>query len=307
MTGKADDPSSEKDDAYAAHCVEALLGFYVECGYDTPLGEVPGALFAPAPARPAPVRGELARGGGAQTVVASPASPAPALPVPSAALGGRPPAGRSGTGRLAIPGDAPGSLFDDAHRAAARAPDLAALRAVLDAFDDCPLKRTAGRLVFGEGDSDADIMCVGEAPGREEDRQGRPFVGRSGQLLERMLEAIGLQRERVYIANVVPWRPPFNRTPNSSELAQCQPFVMRQIELVRPRILVFLGGVAAKTLLATDTGIMRLRGSWHDFSCGNVHMRAMATLHPAFLLRDPIRKKLAWTDFLAIKSMYDSL
>jgi uracil-DNA glycosylase len=145
-------------------------------------------------------------------------------------------------------------------------------------------------------------MFVGEAPGAEEDRAGLPFVGRSGQLLDRMLAAIGLDRTRAYIANVIPWRPPGNRTPTPQELAICLPFIMRQIELADPDILVCLGGPSAQTLLGLKDGIIRSRGRWHDYDLGHRHVRAIATLHPAYLLRQPLQKRLAWRDFKAIRT-----
>src|SRR5690606_18551324 len=154
---------------------------------------------------------------------------------------------------------------------------------------------------------EARIMFVGEAPGREEDLQGKPFVGRSGQLLDRMLKAIGLDRGSVYIANTLPWRPPGNRTPAPSEVAVCLPFLHRQIELVAPDILVPLGGSAASHLFETSVGITKIRGQWHELTINGHAMKALATLHPAYLLRQPALKRLAWTDLLAIKAAYDAL
>jgi DNA polymerase len=149
-------------------------------------------------------------------------------------------------------------------------------------------------------------MLVGEAPGRDEDIQGLPFVGRSGQLLDRMLAAIGLTRNDVYIANVVPWRPPGNRTPTPQETAACRPFVERQIELADPDFLILLGGAAAKELLDSPEGILKLRGRWREYDTGRRTIRAMATLHPAYLLRQPLQKRLAWRDFLALKAALDA-
>ena len=144
-------------------------------------------------------------------------------------------------------------------------------------------------------------MFVGEAPGGDEDRVGRPFVGRSGQLLDRMLAAIGLDRTQVYIANVVPWRPPGNRTPTPQEIAICKPFIERQIELADPDILVCLGGPSAQTLLGIRDGILKTRGGWFSYTTGRREIRAFATLHPAYLLRQPLQKRLAWRDFRALK------
>jgi len=189
-----------------------------------------------------------------------------------------------------------------AREAASSAKTLDELAAILATFEGCNLRNTATKLVFADGNPEARIMFVGEAPGREEDLQGLPFVGRSGQLLDRMLAAIGLDRKTAYIANVIPWRPPGNRTPSPQETEICRPFITRQIELADPDILVPLGGAAAKTLFETGEGILRARGKWRDYNTGRTTIRAMATLHPAYLLRQPLQKKLAWRDFLAIKA-----
>jgi DNA polymerase len=192
-----------------------------------------------------------------------------------------------------------------AREAASSAKTLDDLTASLAAFEGCNLRNTATNLVFADGNLEARIMFVGEAPGRDEDLQGLPFVGRSGQLLDRMLAAIGLDRSTAYIANVIPWRPPGNRTPTPQETEICRPFITRQIELVDPDILVLLGGAAAKSLLQASEGILRMRGKWREFDTGSRTIRAMATLHPAYLLRQPPQKKLAWRDFLVIKAALD--
>ena len=188
-----------------------------------------------------------------------------------------------------------------AREAAANAKDLDALRALLEDFQGCGLRATATQLVFADGNPQARVMFVGEAPGYEEDISGRPFVGRSGKLLDRMLEAIGLDRTQAYIANIVPWRPPGNRTPTPQETAICLPFIRRQIELVDPDVLVCLGQPATQTLLGTREGITKTRGRWFKFDTGTREIRAVATLHPAYLLRQPLQKRLAWRDFLALK------
>lgn len=178
---------------------------------------------------------------------------------------------------------------------------LEELRTALDAFECCALKGTAKQLVFADGNPQAKVMFVGEAPGRDEDIEGLPFVGRSGKLLDRMLTAIGLDRTSVYIANIIPWRPPGNRTPTPQESQTCLPFIQRQIELVDPDILVCLGGPSAQTLLGIKDGITKTRGRWFTYQTGKREIRAMPTFHPAFLLRSPLQKRLAWRDFLAIK------
>ena len=176
------------------------------------------------------------------------------------------------------------------------------LRALLEKFEGCALRTTAKSLVFADGQPGGRVMLVGEAPGAEEDRVGLPFVGRSGQLLDRMLAAIGLDRNQVYIANIIPWRPPGNRTPTPQETAVCLPFVTRQIALADPDILVCLGGPSAQTLLGFKDGIMRSRGRFVPYDTGTRSIQAIATLHPAYLLRQPLQKRLAWRDLKAIRA-----
>lgn len=188
-----------------------------------------------------------------------------------------------------------------AREAARGAASLDELRDILDRFDGCGLKASASRLVFADGNPQSRLMFIGEAPGAEEDRQGLPFVGRSGQLLDRMLAAIGLDRTKVYIANMVPWRPPGNREPSPEELALCAPFLLRQVELVAPKFLVTLGNVPTKALFQTQNGITRMRGQWRDLTVNSHRTRALATLHPAYLLRTPASKALAWRDMLGLK------
>jgi DNA polymerase len=251
-----------------------LLDFYLEAGVDALVGETPVDHFAeatvppPAPARERPVRE---------------------------------------ADRVSAPGlAAPDEAAMAAREAAKQADSLEALRAILERFDGCALKATATRLVFADGNPQARLMLVGEAPGRGEDIEGLPFVGRSGKLLDRMLAAIGLDRTTVYIANIVPWRPPGNRTPTPQESAICLPFILRQIELVDPAVLVCLGGPSAQTLLGVKEGITRIRGRWFPFDTGKREIRAMPTFHPAFLLRSPLQKRFAWRDFLAIKKAMDT-
>lgn len=179
--------------------------------------------------------------------------------------------------------------------------DLQELRALLEAFDGCGLKTAAARLCLSRGSPNARIVLIGEAPGKDEDAKGLPFVGRAGQLLDSMLTAIGLTDKDVYITNLVFWRPLGNRTPTPEEVQVCQPFVERQIELLSPEILIFLGNAAAKQLTGATEGIMKLRGKWLSYA----GIRAMATLHPAYLLRNPIAKRLAWRDLLAIREALD--
>jgi DNA polymerase len=192
---------------------------------------------------------------------------------------------------------------------AAGAASIEALRELVTAFDGCPLKRTATNTVFLDGNPAAPVMIVGEAPGADEDRIGRPFVGRAGQLLDRMLAAIGLDRTTVQITNVIYWRPPGNRKPTSAEIAACLPFVLRHIALARPAALVLAGGTAASALLPTGEGITRLRGRWFDLAVPGLDplVPTLPMFHPAFLLRTPERKRDAWRDLLALRARLDAL
>ncbi len=195
----------------------------------------------------------------------------------------------------------------EARALAAGARDLDELARLLDAYDGCGLKQRATQLVFADGNSAAPIMLIGEAPGAEEDRQGKPFVGKSGQLLDLMLAAIGLDRTKVYIANTVPWRPPGNRAPTPEETALCMPFLTRQVELVAPRIIVTLGGPAMQALFGAGSGILKMRGKWSEISVGAHSALAMPTLHPAYLLRSPAAKHQAWRDLLSLRQQMDVL
>ena len=194
-----------------------------------------------------------------------------------------------------------------AQEVAAACATLEELRTAFEAFDGCPLKETAMKFVFADGNPDAQLMFIGEAPGAEEDRQGLPFVGPAGHLLDRMLAAIQLDRTHAYITNILPWRPPGNRTPTDAEIAACLPFLERHIALAKPDILLFVGGTAAKTLLRRTEGIMRLRGKWMTYTpASGSPVPARALLHPAYLLRQPAQKRETWTDLLEIKSRLDA-
>jgi uracil-DNA glycosylase len=251
-----------------------LLRWYADMGVDIAVDAAPHDRFAETPAS-----------------ALGPPEASPPAPAPSVAAE----AGRR-VMREAPPALTAGALEATALDSAAAAQNLDDLRENLSRFEGCGLKATATRLVFGDGNPHAEIMFVGEAPGADEDRQGVPFVGRAGQLLDKMLASIDLDRGKVYIANVVPWRPPGNRTPTPLETAVCLPFIRRQIELVDPKILVCLGAAAAQTLLGAKEGIMRMRGRWFTYTAGEKDIRAIAMLHPAYLLRQPAQKKLAWQD-----------
>ncbi|HTO64145.1 MAG TPA: uracil-DNA glycosylase [Bradyrhizobium sp.] len=252
-----------------------LLAFYLEAGVDCALSDEPIDRLADPDLAQAPREAP---------------PPAPAKVVSAAAAGffqGEAP-------------PAPDAAIASAREAARTAPTLEALRALLDNFDGCALRNTATKLVFADGNPLARVMFVGEAPGRDEDIEGLPFVGRSGKLLDRMIAAIGLDRSKSYIANVIPWRPPGNRTPTPQETQVCLPFIQRQIELVDPDVLVTLGNPSTQALLGTREGIMRTRGKWLEYNTGTRTIRAMATFHPAYLLRSPSYKRMSWQDLRAI-------
>tara|TARA_B100001093_G_C26643788_1_gene934419 strand:- start:227 stop:1000 length:774 start_codon:yes stop_codon:yes gene_type:complete len=189
-----------------------------------------------------------------------------------------------------------------------KASTVAELRESMSKYDGCSLKHTAMNIVFGDGDEKSDIMLIGEAPGADEDREGIPFVGLSGKLLNTMLRSIGLSRSEVYITNIIPWRPPGNRQPTIQETAACLPFIQRHIEIINPKILILVGGTASKTLLVRKEGIMRLRGRWFDYQKNDkTVIPALPIFHPAFLLRSPAQKFNAWKDLLAIRSRLKNL
>ena len=188
-----------------------------------------------------------------------------------------------------------------AENAAQQADTLDALKQAMEAFEGCALKRAAKNTVFSDGNPAAKIMLVGEAPGREEDREGKPFIARSGKLLDKMFAAIGLNRNDIYITNLVPWRPTGNRTPTPDETALCRPFLLRHIELVQPDILVLVGGVSAKEMLDSTLGITKLRGSWQDINIKGRDIPTLPILHPAYLLRNPARKAETWQDLCSLQ------
>jgi uracil-DNA glycosylase len=197
--------------------------------------------------------------------------------------------------------------FGSALEIAARCQSLPELKAALEAFDGSQLKKLAKSTVFADGNPDSGIMFIGEAPGRDEDAAGLPFVGRAGKLLDRMMAAIDLDRTSAYIINVMPWRPPDNRNPDPGEVAICIPFLRRHIELAAPKILILLGAVSARHVLGLNDGIMKLRGRWLEYRIGNDMIPVLPTLHPAYLLRQPAHKKLAWRDLQAVAERFDAL
>ncbi len=281
-----------------------ILAFYRDAGVDEAIEDAPVDRYALTAARqsaaasqnlaqPVPNAGQKAHIGTEKAQIRTDAPrAAPSLP----------------SSLPQVPLQSPAAVAD-ARQAAAAATTLEALRDAIAAIEGCALKQTAKNTVFADGNPHAPIMVVGEAPGADEDRLGKPFVGVSGQLLDRLLAAIGLDRTTFYITNILPWRPPGNRSPTAAEIATCMPFVERHIALVKPKVLVFAGGVSAKALLNTSEGIMRLRGRWFEYRPDKTRpaIAAMPTFHPAYLLRSPEQKREAWRDMLAIRTRLDEL
>jgi len=263
-----------------------ILRLYAEAGVDECIAPAPVDWFAESEARrsapkpqPRTSRPELAERPSLK--------PAPAPPV-----------------RQRAAPVAPDAAVMDARERAARAQTLAELETSLRDYTGCPLKATAKNTCFKRGSDEARIMFIGEGPGRDEDIQGLPFVGRAGQLLDKMLAAINLGENDVYITNIVYWRPPGNRTPTPQEVQACAPFLERQIELLDPEFIVLIGGPAAHHILDTTEGITRLRGKWRECEIGGKTRRVLPILHPAYLLRTPAAKRLAWRDMLEIEAAH---
>lgn len=285
----------------------ALLQWYLEAGVDDCIGAAPVDRYAQSVAQAA------ARQAAPAETVAAGAGPAPRgagvprEPRASAVQVATPPVSFPAA---AVRPSAP-ALAADPHQALGAATHTAQacttldqLKAAVEGFDGCPLKVTASSTVFADGNPKAPLMVIGEAPGRDEDRAGKPFVGESGQLLDKMLASIGITgREAYYITNVLPWRPPGNRVPTDAEVAVCLPFLIRHIELVQPQVILLVGGLSAKALFAVNEGITRLRGRWRAYQTpGLSHpVPAIATFHPAYLLRSPMQKRLAWRDLLDVR------
>jgi DNA polymerase len=274
--------------------IREIMEWYVEAGVDVLLEDAPIDRFSETP--PAPRPKALPRN-------------APTTPSPFERLAKkdnnerRQPVSPAVTAQPATLPDA--AAIETAKAMASKAGTLDELKDIMAEFDGCNLKRTAKSLVFADGNPQAKLMLIGEAPGRDEDIQGLPFVGRAGQLLDKMLAAIELDRDLAYITNVIPWRPPGNRTPTPQETEICRPFIKRHIELVKPDCILMLGGSAAKTLMKTQDGIMKLRGKWTEIKTDNASIKALPTLHPAYLLRQPGHKRLAWQDLLSLKQTMD--
>jgi len=255
----------------------ALLDWYRDMGVDEAISAMPMDWYAASAER-------IARKAEART-------PSP-TPVPQES---------PASPRAGFSGVAPDEAVMDARERASKATTLEELQKTLESFNGCPLKATAKNTCFKRGSNTAKIMLIGEGPGRDEDIQGQPFVGRAGQLLDKMLGSIGLDETHVYITNIVYWRPPGNRTPTSQEVEACLPFLNRQAELLDPDILVLIGGPAAQNLLGVKDGITRLRGKWKECELGGKPRKTLPMLHPAYLLRTPAAKKQAWRDLLSLK------
>ena len=281
-----------------------VLEWYLEAGVDEAIGETPVDRFKSAEdagaqrsAQASSLSADPPRAGGlAEPPMAESLQPAPTATIPAA---------RRAAAPIGLSADA---AVESAVAHASEATTIAGLKEALTRFEGCLLKKTATNLVFGAGNPESRILFIGEAPGAEEDRQGKPFVGASGQLLDRMLASIGLDRSKVFISNTVFWRPPGNRTPTTAEIAACMPFVERLVELIDPQVLVTLGGPAAKALLSQTEGVSRLRGRWFSYSTPRLSrpIPATAMYHPAYLLRSPEQKRTAWLDLLALKKRIET-
>lgn len=254
----------------------SALAWLVEAGADEAMGDAPADRFAARPSAPAP-------------------KPAVSI-APKAVSAPKPPSQPMATDSIGT-----------AIALARGANSLADLKAALENFDGCALKRTATNTVFADGNPAHRIMFIGEAPGRDEDKQGLPFVGRAGKLLDKMMAAIHLDRTNAYITNVINWRPPDNREPSPEEAAMCLPFLRRHIELVDPGVMILLGAVAVRHVMGRSDGIMKTRGKWLDYQVNGRMVPVMPTLHPAYLLRQPSHKKLAWRDLQMIAEKITAL
>jgi uracil-DNA glycosylase len=273
-----DENNLGKDNMTDKQAITALLEWYVASGVDLAVDEVPQNRFEPTPSAPAPMP-QIER----QAIkLVQPASPANIAPVNAPFL-------------------TPDAAIKDARQRASQASNLAELKQALLGYEGCGLKRTATQLVFEAGVAGSRVMVIGDAPNADEDREGIPFSGKAGVLLDRMLASIGLDRGGVYLANIVPWRPPGNRAPTPQEIASCLPFITRQIELAQPDFLLCLGGPPMQALCDQKDGVNKTRGQWFDYVVGERRIKALSTLNPAFLMKQPLQKRLVWRDMLLLK------
>ena len=270
-----------------------LLRWHIDAGADEAIGDSPTDHFKAASV-PERMPRQAATTGRMQAAAAPPSSEAPR---------------RRASVPLSL--ESPAAAEGSADQLANAASTLAELRDAMQQFEGCSLKHTAMNLVFGDGNPDADVMFIGEAPGADEDREGLPFVGVSGRLLDRMIAAVGMDRTSAYITNILPWRPPGNRKPTTNEVTICLPFIRRHIELMAPRVLVLVGGTSASALLGRSEGITKLRGRWlvyrSDDVGGGFEIPCMPIYHPAYLLRQSVLKRDAWRDILAIQERLQSM
>ncbi len=270
-----------------------LLRWHIDAGADEAIGDSPTDHFKAASV-PERMQRQAVATGRVQAAAAPPSSEAPR---------------RQASVPLSL--ESPAAAEGNADQLANAASTLAELRGAMQQFEGCSLKHTAMNLVFGDGNPDADVMFIGEAPGADEDREGLPFVGVSGRLLDRMIAAIGMDRTSAYITNILPWRPPGNRKPTTNEVTICLPFIRRHIELMAPRVLVLVGGTSASALLGRSEGITKLRGRWLVYrsgdSGGGFEIPCMPIYHPAYLLRQSALKRDAWRDILAIQERLQSM
>lgn len=293
-------PSNPIETMSAGECA-AILHFYADAGVDCLLDDSPIDRFHES----AQIKTKTARGAnptsGQRTSEALPNEQS--TPPPQQSSQDQPTI--QATQSAAIPNE---QAIAEAREISRSVQSIDALHQCLLSFNGCNLRFGARNTVFADGNTAAQIMFIGEAPGRDEDRQGLPFVGRAGQLLDKMLAAIRFERSDVYITNMIPWRPPGNRTPTPLEIELCRPFIQRHIELVAPKIVVLLGNVSTKALLGTSQGILSLRGNWSEYRSDNdIIIPALPTLHPAYLLRNPAQKRQSWIDFLKLRERSDQI
>ena len=258
-----------------------MLKWYVECGVDETISETPINWFEQT--NNSPIKQQVKTASSPQEQPAS--RPAKTTPLASQK-----------------------ELIDSAEKIAAECSSLEQLNEAILAYDGCSLKKTASNTVFSDGNAQSDIMLIGEAPGAEEDKIGKPFISQSGQLLDRMFGAINMSRETdFYITNLLPWRPPGNRKPTDAECELCLPFLKRHIELFNPKMIILIGGTSASTVLNVETGITKLRGKWNDYTLADKQVPMMAIFHPAYLIKQPHYKKQTWHDLLTIKEKLEDL
>ena len=278
------------------------LAWLVEAGADEAIGETPVDRFAVR--AKAPTIDPPLEGGGSASVPTSKS----AQQISGRGPTPRPnPSPKNPSDFSTLPPGEGGDAIGDALALARAATSLPELKAALERFDGCALKKSATNTVFADGNPDSRILFIGEAPGRDEDRQGLPFVGRAGKLLDKMLAAIGLDRTSAYITNVLNWRPPDNREPSPEEAAMALPFLRRHIELADPLVMILLGGTSVRHVMGRSDGIMKTRGRWQDYNVNGRMVPVMPTLHPAYLLRQPAHKKLAWRDLQAVEQKIAAL